>query len=162
MHKSFWIEKPMASDTNGDRAAGNARCFRSVTVNLAESPLSWLASRNMLTEPQLLAGDALRRDFEVAGLAPHVTMRWDAPPNAKVARGVLNPGAATLAQIDAKRRFEAAIDAAGQGLSDILWRVVCARESVPTAEKSLGWPTRTGRVVLTIALDRLASHYRIG
>jgi hypothetical protein len=90
-----------------------------------------------------------------------VTMQWDAPPAAKTARSALNPGAATLAQIDAKRGFEAAIDAAGQGLSDILWRVVCAGESVPTAEKSLGWPTRTGRIVLTIALDRLASHYRI-
>ena len=53
------------------------------------------------------------------------------------------------------------IDAVGPGLSDILWRVVCACEGLPVAEKALGWPVRAGRVVLTLALERLARHYRL-
>ena len=40
-------------------------------------------------------------------------------------------------------------------------RVVCACEALPSAEKSLGWPARSGRLVLTLALDRIADYYRV-
>ncbi len=58
-------------------------------------------------------------------------------------------------------RFHRGIAAAGPGLGDILWRVVCAGESVPVAEQALGWPVRAGRLVLTLALDRVADYYNI-
>ena len=145
---------------NDDKTRG-APLRRTVTVNLAESPLGWLRARNMVSERQFIAGETLRRDYERAGLAQRTTMAWDAPPTGKVARGAHSAGAATLAQIDAKRQFEAAITAAGAGLSDILWRVICAGESMPEAEKSLGWPARAGRLVLTLALDRVADFYRV-
>ena len=29
------------------------------------------------------------------------------------------------------------------------------------AEQALGWPARSGRLVLALALDRLADHYRL-
>ena len=64
-------------------------------------------------------------------------------------------------QLDAKRRFEAAVAEAGPGLSDILWRVVCAGEGMREAETALGWPARAGKLVLAIALDRVADYYRI-
>jgi hypothetical protein len=67
----------------------------------------------------------------------------------------------STAQIAAKRRFDAATTTVGRGLNDVLWRVVCAGEGLPTAEKALGWPARAGRVVLTLALDRLADHYQL-
>lgn len=67
----------------------------------------------------------------------------------------------TAAQLDAKRRFDAAIVAAGKGLSDILWRIVCAGEGMRDAETALGWPARAGKLVLTFALDRVADFYRI-
>jgi len=63
--------------------------------------------------------------------------------------------------LKAKQRFEAAIAAAGGGLSDILWRVVCAGEGMRDAETALGWPARAGKLVLTLALDRIADYYRI-
>jgi len=50
---------------------------------------------------------------------------------------------------------------AGRGLSDVLWRVVCACESLPSAEKALSWPARSGKLVLGIALDRVAGFYRL-
>ena len=143
-----------AVDANGvtNRPGGRGR---SVTVNLRESPLGWLAARGLVTARQSEAGERLRADYERAQLAPGVTMRWGAT---RVDGGseALDP---TTAQIAAKRRFHAALDAAGAGLQDVLWRVVCAGEGLPAAEKALGWPARAGRVVLTLALDRVASHY---
>jgi hypothetical protein len=133
-----------------------------LAANLAESPLAWLARRGLVTAAQFAAGERLRDDFHTACLAPRVTMRWDGEPPTRGARG---PGEAltpTEAQAAAKRRFEAAVDAAGAGLSDMLWRVVCMGEGLETAERAMGWPARAGKVVLGLALDRLAAHYRIG
>lgn len=134
---------------------------RSVTVNLAESPLSWLASRGRISDRQFTAGETLRRDWERAGLGPSVTMRWDPSP-----RGVKGGGRSpapdpTTTQLDAKRRFEAAVAHVGTGLADVLWRVVCAGEGLTDAERALSWPARAGKLVLGLALDRLADFYRI-
>jgi len=132
---------------------------RRVTVNLAESPLGWLRARGLVDARQFEAGERLRDDYEMAALGPRVTMRWDEAPAARrggMPHTGLDP---TAAQIAAKRRFDAAVAAAGPGLADILWRVICAGESVPVAEKVLHWPARAGRLVLTLALDRVANHY---
>ena len=138
------------------KGAGN----RSVTVNLAESPLSWLAARGRISERQFAAGETLRADWERAGLGPNVTMRWDVTPRG--AKGGFSPAPdPTTCQIDAKRRFEAAIAHVGAGLADVLWRVVCSGEGLGDAERALGWPVRAGKLVLGLALDRLADFYRI-
>ncbi|MEO7241186.1 MAG: DUF6456 domain-containing protein [Sphingomicrobium sp.] len=138
------------------------RPARSVTVNLAESPLGWLLSRGLVSRLQYDAGERLRMDWERSQLAPNVTMSWDAAPMAR-GRGGAAPGPeASAGQLDARRRFHAAVDSAGPGLSDILWRVVCAGEGMREAETALGWPARAGKLVLTLALDRLAGYYRMG
>ncbi|MBA2467049.1 MAG: hypothetical protein H0V46_05515, partial [Sphingomonas sp.] len=67
----------------------------------------------------------------------------------------------SASQIDARKRFDAAVASAGPGLSDILWRIVCAGEGMRDAETALGWPARAGKLVLTLALDRLALYYRM-
>lgn len=137
------------------------RPIRSVTVNLAESPLGWLRARGLISVRQFDAGEQLRADWERANLAPAVTMRWDSSSMGRGARGPSDPGGATEVQLAAKRRFEAAVEAAGTGLADILWRIVCAGEGMRDAERALGWPARAGRLVLGLALDRLAEHYRL-
>lgn len=138
------------------RGAGN----RSVTVNQKECTLSWLAARGLVSARQTLAGETLRADWERAGLAPAVTMRWARAPGSGPGARLHRPDPIT-SQLDAKRRFNAAIAAVGPGLSDILWRIVCADEGLVDSERSLGWPARAGKLVLGLALDRLADFYRI-
>ena len=138
------------------------RAPRSVTVNLAESPLGWLKARGLVDDRQFEAGERLRGDWTMAQMAPRVTMSWDAAPAARGSRGSPDALDPTLAQIAAKRRMDAALDTVGAGLKDVLWRIVCAGEGMETAERALGWPARAGRVVLTLALDRLADFYRLG
>ena len=134
---------------------------RRVTVNQAESPLAWLAARGHVSLRQLEAGERLRADYETAALGPRVTMRWDAAPATRSRGGVPERLDPTLAQIAARRRFDGAVAAAGAGLADILWRVVCAGEGLGPAEKALGWPSRAGKLVLCFALDRVADFYGI-
>jgi hypothetical protein len=156
---------PQDGEERGPRRPGRPRkggsSVRSVTVNLAESPLGWLRARGLVSARQQDAGERLRDDWEKAQIEPSVTMAWDAPPIDKVARGAPDPALATTAQIAAKRRFEAAVEAVGPGLSDVLWRIVCAGEGMREAERALGWPARAGKLVLGLALDRLADFYRI-
>ena len=152
------VERPMPG---AKRSSDDPTPVRQVTINLAESPLGWLRARGLVTQRQYAAGELLRRDYERAALAPRVTMNWDASRwGARAGRGAAVPDP-TAAQIAAKARFGAAIDCEGPGLADILWRVVCAGETLPVAEKALLWPIRSGRLVLTLALDRIADYYRL-
>lgn len=139
------------------RGSGARPRKRSVTVNLAESPLSWLHARGHLEDRLFDAGERLRSDYERAQLAPSITMRWD-PVRARTTGDGLTPSERQLA---AKERFDGAMAQAGRGLEDVLWRVVCACESLPDAEKALAWPARSGKLVLRLALDRVADFYRL-
>lgn len=149
------VEKAVGAERGEGR-----RPARSVTVNAAESPLGWLHSRGHISRRQYDAGEQLRLDWERAQLAPSVTMRWDPAPSSggRGPRRALEPAES---QMQARERFDAAIGAAGAGLSDILWRVVCAGDGMREAETALGWPARAGKLVLTIALDRVADYYRL-
>lgn len=131
---------------------------RSVTVNLAESPLSWLHARGHIDDRLFDASERLRADYERASLGPSVTMRWDAVRIRGSGDSGLN---STERQIAAKARFDGAMAAAGSGLADILWRVACGCESLPDAERELSWPARSGKLVLKLALERVADFYRI-
>jgi hypothetical protein len=120
-----------------------------------------LLAHGHVTCRQFDAGERLRSDWERAQLAPRVTMAWDAAPVTRGRGGSATAADLNGAQLDAKRRFDHAIAAAGAGLSDILWRIVCAGEGMRDAETALGWPARAGKLVLRFALDRVADYYRI-
>jgi len=115
------------------RGSGAKGKRRSVTVNLAESPLSWLHARGHIDERLFVAGERLRDDYERAQLGANVTMRWD-PVRVKTTgeQGLT----ATERQIAAKDRFDGALREAGSGLQDILWRVVCAGKACLTQKSS--------------------------
>lgn len=156
MHRTL-VERELTAEGPRRRGPASAR-RRNVTVNLAESPIAWLHARGYLSDRLFAAGEQLRGDYERAGIAPSITMRWD------VVRIGGGPGVGlspTERQLAAKARFDGAMAAAGKGLADVLWRVVCACESVPHAERALAWPARSGKLVLRLALERVADFYRI-
>ncbi|WP_394271106.1 DUF6456 domain-containing protein [Qipengyuania sp.] len=158
--KRTLVERELTSE-GPRRRGGIAPRRRSVTVNLAESPLSWLHSRGHLDDRQFDAGERLRSDYERAQLSPSVTMRWDP---VRVDCGGGGPGSGLTPgerQVAAKSRFDGAMAAAGGGLDEVLWRTVCGGAALAETEKALGWPTRSGKLVLRLALDRVAAFYRI-
>ncbi len=161
-HARLLTERPIAAGQPADIAGTtDRRAARSVTVNVTESPLGWLRARGLVTVRQYDAGERLRSDWERAQLSPRVSMAWDSAPVSRGRTGAVIEPDLTGAQIDAKRRFHDAVASAGPGLADILWRVVCAGEGMRAAETALGWPARAGKLVLTLALDRVADYYRV-
>lgn len=152
------VERPVPGHA---RNAAGPKSGRTVTVNLAESPLSWLHARGHLTDRQMLAGENLRRDYETAALGAIVTMSWENAPRSRQKRGAPSGMNRTERMISAKARFDDALLALGADLADIAWRVICIGESLPSAEREMSWPARSGKLVLRIALDRLAGFYRI-
>ncbi len=139
------------------------RGARPTLVNEAESPLAWLArrkdrdGRSFLDAAQLEAGERFRRDIEQAQLLQRVTANWEASINA--ARRGADSAAVSEVAIDARRRLARAFDAAGPELAGLLTDVCGYLKGLEIVESERGWPARSAKVVLRIALDRLARHY---
>lgn len=136
-----------------------------VTVDPAESPLAWLARRRgrdgraLIAPHQFLAGERLRADFTRGQMMPRVTADWSgvgAARGARPAPGALDPAEGALA---ARQRVTNALKAAGPEFAGVLLDVCCFLKGLETVEQEHGWPPRAGKVVLTLALERLARHY---
>jgi hypothetical protein len=135
-----------------------------VIVDEAESPLAWLARRRgrdgrALIEPhQLQAGERLRADFTRAHLMPRTTSNWDSPVAAG-RRGGTGGGHFTETMIAARQRVRQALDRVGPEFSGLLLDVCCFLKRLEDVEREHAWPARSAKVVLQLALDRLARHY---
>lgn len=130
-----------------------------VNVNELESPLARLRFRGQLTPVQYEAGERLRQDFTLAGLMPRLCADLAAP----ISNSARGAAAAPMTEklIAARQRFRLAMASVGPGLSDLLFDVCCHLKGLEAVEASYEWPVRSAKVVLQIALDRLAAHYGI-
>jgi hypothetical protein len=169
-----WLRRQLAS-ADAFQAQHQARSTRDIdyggtkrpaVVNDSESPLAWLASRKdkngvpLLAPFQFRAGERLRADYHYAGLTARVTANWGAAASSSGNSGGSND-LATLTDnvLAARHRVVRALAAVGPELSGILVDVCCHLKGLEEAEKAEGWPQRSGKVVLQIALTRLARHY---
>lgn len=139
---------------------------RPTLVNEAESPLAWLARRKgangkpFLDHAQVDAGERFRRDIEQAQILQRVTANWEVSA-AGARRGADAGVVVTEIAMDARSRLVRAYDAVGPELAGLLTDVCGYLKGLETVESERGWPARSGKVVLRIALDRLAQHYGI-
>ncbi|BBF94082.1 DUF6456 domain-containing protein [Blastochloris tepida] len=130
-----------------------------------ESPLAWLARRRdkagqpLIAPHQFVAGERLRADFTRAQMTPRVTASWDASVGASRRGESRDPALFAEAVVAAKARLERALEAAGPEVAGLLLDVCCFLKGLETVERERGWPARTAKVVLGLALDRLARHY---
>lgn len=125
---------------------------------VTESPLVGLSRRKdrdgsrFLKPEQVGAGERLRQDYELSHIRFHDDEDWQETIAVKAAD--LPPAAQA-----ARTRLVAALDDLGPGLSDVLVRCCCMLDGLEKAEKKLGWSSRSGKIVLRIALTRLIRHY---
>ena len=137
---------------------------RAVRFNVSESPLAVLARRRdpggqpFLGPDLVTAGERLREDFELAQMAPRTTQNWERFLTAGVQEGTARGGPAD-GPAGARKRVQDALAELGPGLGDMALRTCCFLEGLEAAERRMGWSARSGKIVLRIALQRLAAHY---
>jgi len=134
-----------------------------VTVDRAESPLAWLACRRgrdgrpLIAPHQFIAGERLRADFTFAQLMPRMTTDWSAAVDGGSASG--GEANATEAMIAARQRVHAALEAVGPEFAGLLFDVCCFLKGLEDVERERFWPHGSAKIVLRLALERLARHY---
>lgn len=136
-------------------------------VNIQENPLFWLSARRgrdgkpIISLLDLAAGERLQEDFFNSTAKAKMTIDLSQPYIGKQARGFDGAPMSDRAMA-ARSRMQAALKTLGPGLADIALEVCCYQQGLEKAERHLGWPKRTGKIVLQIALQRLARFYRLG
>jgi len=163
---------PQAPDIDRFRAQHLALAVRQVATETGEtsvladeheSPLAWLARRAgrggkpLIAPHQLQAGERLRVDFTLALLTPRMTANWERP----IAAGAHGSQAGEFSDtmIAARQRVHHALDAVGPEFSGLLLDVCCFLKGLEHVERERIWPARSAKIVLQLALERLARHY---
>jgi hypothetical protein len=155
------LKQARASQRTGTHSDGQPR------RDLKESPLAWLARRKdkdgrpLLSEEEFDAGEKLRADFWFAQMTPRVTANW----SLLLSAGGGSRGASDLGPdlkdsvIAARERVRRALSSVEPDLAGVLIDVCCHLKGLEASEKASGWPQRSGKVILQIALRQLARHY---
>lgn len=151
---------PAVIQTDGGR--------QDVMLDERESPLLWLHRRlgkdgkPQISAEEFAAGERFRSELTLARMMPRMTMNWDASlaPDGRGA-GSRGPAAASDAALAARQRVRLACDRLGPDLSGLAIDVCGFLKGLDLVERERGWPARSAKVVLRLALKALATHYGI-
>lgn len=155
-----------ANDTALSQADVEENAPRRMRYGIVESPVSVLARRRdksgepFLDPRQVQAAERLREDFTMAQLD---TVDWASAQEllrALEARRVPGSNIAPPGTKAARKRVLEVFRDLGPGLGDVTLRCCCRLEGVEAVETALGWSARSGKIVLRIALQRMARLYQ--
>jgi len=106
------------------------------------------------------SAERLRADFTRAQLMPRTTSTW-LNPMVSARRGGGAGWADTLTEtiVASRQRVPQALDSVGPEFPGLSIDVCCFLKVLEDIERDRAWPARSGKVVLQLALDRLARHY---
>jgi hypothetical protein len=149
----------------GEREVATDAGPTKVVVDDNESPLAWLARRRgrdgraMIDPYQLKAGERLRAEFTRAHLMPRTTSNWSNPVPSDRRSGGCRASFLPDTVIAARQCVNQALDTVGPEFSGLLVDVCCFLKRLEAVERDRGWPARSAKIVLQLALERLARHY---
>ncbi len=142
-------ESARSVEDDGGKVTGYVKGARVVTSCV----LDRLYRRGLIAATYWTAGKDLYRDFFGSGMSPQITMRFKDYVSGGGQRSH------SERQVEAKRRFDAAMRAVGSELNDLLFDVVCMDKTLGECELMRRWRPTTALAVLTIGLGQLREHY---
>jgi len=127
----------------------------------SESPLAWLVRRKgkngqtLISPVQFQAGERLRADMTLAAMLPRTTANWQALGSGSGGPSMTHSELVTAA----RQRTQKALATVGPELNGLLMDLCGFLKGIEQIERERNWPPRSGKIVLGLALDRLAAHY---
>lgn len=164
------VAAPISQATAGQRALGHAQVSiegrqTEVVVNMLESPLAWLHRRKdrqgrpQISSAAFAAGERFRADVTLAQMLPRITSNWSAAISSGRRGPADDPASASEAVLAARQRVRKACDILGPESSGLVMDVCAFLKRLELVEIERGWPMRSAKLALRLALDRLADHY---
>lgn len=138
---------------------------QAVLVDDRESPLLWLHRRAgkdgkpQISAAEFAAGERFRADLTLAQMLPRTTMNWDAAFAPEERGPSRDPGSASDSALAARQRVGRACDKLGPELSGLAIDICGFLKGLDQVERERGWPARSAKIVLRLALSALATHY---
>lgn len=139
---------------------GGERIVRGVARSNVLRKLAALPGANgaaWLSSAELQAAQALRSDWEASQVGLTRGSDWSAPPIGSGGRGVGNAQErAMAARCDRNRRVADALAALAPPLRRVVERVCFHEDGLELVERGEGWPARSAKLALKLALAQLA------
>lgn len=150
-----------------EREKGQSRA--AALINRAESPLSLMACRKnargqpLLSVTQVQAGERLRADFERGQCGPNMGINWQRLGGGGLdSRSVRDHNDAEIFSYtaqEARQRWRDAVSAVGEEFAGPLIDFCCFLKGLEQIEKQRQWPSRSAKLVMSMALNALSRHY---